>query len=74
MPRAVPGQSVYIMLQGLKVPEVDRATVKELVRQQIAFGKPLFAPWYRDEHSLSQEGSWHEDENQRKPHLKACHW
>ena len=62
-----------MLLQGLRVPEVDRTTVKQLVRQQIAFGKPLFAPWYRDERALSQEdpGGWHQDDNQRRPHSQA---
>ena len=38
-----------MLIQGrILSDEVDEETVKELIRQQIAFGKPLFAPWYRE--------------------------
>ena len=62
---------VFLLLQGQKAPEVDKATVKELVRQQIAFGKPLFAPWYRDQQHSPQEGAaiWHQGKDQYRPHF-----
>ena len=61
------------LLQGQGLREVDRATVKALVRQQIALGKPLFAPWYRDEHDQAQAGygSWEDHESQNGPRFGA---
>ena len=40
-------------MQGRGLEHVDKATVKELVRQQIACEKPMFAPWYRDTENMS---------------------
>ena len=61
-----------MLQQGQQVQEVDKATVKALVRRQIALGKPLFAPWYRDEDRTPQEGpqagTWHRADNQWRPH------
>ena len=66
---------MYAPLQGQMVQEVDKATVKALVRRQIALGKPLFAPWYRDEDGTPQEGSqagsWHRADSQTRPHYGA---
>ena len=40
-------------MQGRGLEHVDKETVKELVRQQIACDKPMFAPWYRDIETIS---------------------
>jgi len=48
---------MHVLMQGRVMHEVDKAAVKELVGEQIALGKPLFAPWYRDEDNFPQHGS-----------------
>ena len=51
-----------MLIQGrILSDEMDKETVKEFARQQIAFGKPLFAPWYRDKDGDSPRG--HADQN-----------
>ena len=40
-------------MQGRGLEHVDKESVKELVRQQIACDKPMFAPWYRDTETIS---------------------
>ncbi len=51
-----------MLIQGRVLSdEMDKETVKEIVRQQIAFGKPLFAPWYRDQDGDSPRA--HADQN-----------
>lgn len=51
-----------MLIQGRVLSnEMDKEALKEFVRQQIAFGKPLFAPWYRDKDGDSPRG--HADQN-----------
>ena len=51
-----------MLIQGRVLSdEMDKETMKDFVRQQIAFGKPLFAPWYRDKDGNSPRG--HTDQN-----------
>lgn len=61
-------------MQGRTLHEVDKATVKDLVRQQIAIGKPLYAPWYRDEDNASPGRRRFGNENRPRfgPHPRDC--
>ena len=64
---------MHLLMQGRVMHEVDKAAVKELVRNQIALGKPLFAPWYRDEGDFPQYGSDYPSPS-RDSHHSSCSW
>jgi len=64
---------MHVLIQGRVMHEVDKAAVKELVRKQIALGKPLFAPWYRDEDDFPQHGSDYRSPSRDSNHT-SCSW